>query len=369
MRIHKIQYENFRNHPFLTFKPDIGINLVYGPNGSGKTSLLEGIHYCALTKGFNNATDNECLLFDSDFFLLESNFISQVESVVTVKVIYTKQREKQIIVNNCDVKPFSRHIGTVPCITFSPAEIVIVNGSPGDRRRFMDNAISQTNRRYLDDLLAYRRVLLQRNTLLFQMRENQRVHPEMLPLWNEHLSRLAASIVYARNQFISVFSVIFNDLYQYFSRNESPFILYRSSIGTIDFDISPFELYSIFLKKCEESKKVEIFRSQTLIGPHRDDLFFQLNGKEIKKYASRGQLRTFLITIKLAQHRYVEKILGDKPLCLFDDIFSELDSSRRDDIFSILETSGQSIITSTENPMKNNVNHISMGQLKRGGER
>ncbi len=370
MIVQQIQYENFRNHNFITFQPEGGVNLVYGSNGSGKTTLLEGIHYCALTKGFNNATDSECLAFDSDFFKLESTFLTKLENPVTVKVTYSKGRDKQIIVNNGDVKPFSRHIGTVPCITFSPSEIVIVNGAPADRRRFLDNAISQTNRRYLDDLLTYRRVLQQRNILLIQLHEKKNIDNDILSIWNEHLSRLSASIVHARIQFLTLFSHIFFEMYSQLSTKESPFIIYRSSIGIIDSRISSSDLYSLFLRKCEESKSAEIFRSQTLIGPHRDDLLCLLNGKEVKKYASQGQLRTFLISIKLAQHRYVDQMLGEKPLCLLDDIFSELDSSRIDDIFSILETCGQSIITSTEKRGNGKISSISLKilQLKKGSK-
>ncbi len=368
MKLQRAYYQNFRNHSFLTFKPVDGINLVYGRNGSGKTSLLEGIHYCALTRGFVSANDSECLSFLKDFFLLESSFLSDTESLITVKLTYTKEKEKQIIVNNSEIKPFSRHIGSIPCITFSPPEIVIVNGAPGERRRFIDTAISQTNRRYLDDLLAYRRVLNQRNALLLQLHDNQTVHKEMLPLWNETLARLAASIVKTRVQFITSFFERFKEIYGQLSVDEDPLIIYRSSLGKICTHTSVEDLYSLFIRKYEESERIEIFRAQTLAGPHRDDLIFFLNDKEIKKFASQGQLRTFLIALKLAQYRFFYDTLGEKPLCLLDDIFSELDSSRIADIFAILETCGQTIITSTEIKNKSNVTPICIEFLKQSAE-
>jgi DNA replication and repair protein RecF len=364
LKLQRAQYQNFRNHSFLTFEPVDGINLIHGRNGSGKTSLLEGIHYCALTRGFVSTNDSECLAFKKDYFLLESTFLSETESLLTVKLSYTKEKEKQIIVNNSEIKPFSRHIGTIPCITFSPPEIVIVNGAPGERRRFLDNAICQTNRRYLNDLLAYRRVLNQRNALLLQLHDNQTVHKEMLPLWNETLARLAASIVHTRVQFITSFFDRFKEIYGQLFAEESPGISYRSSLGKIDTSTSVDNLYSLFIRRYEETQRREIFRTQTLTGPHRDDLIFLLNGNEIKKYASQGQLRTFLIALKLAQHRFFYDTLGEKPLCLLDDIFSELDSSRIADIFVILETCGQSIITSTEKKGHNNITQFSIEYLK-----
>ena len=364
MRLQCLHYKNFRNHRFLTFKPDDGITVIYGNNGSGKTSLLEGIHYCALTRGMVGATDSECLSFSSDYFLLHGNFLGDQESPTTVKIIYKKDKEKQIIVNNSEIKPFSRHIGRIPCITFSPSEMIVVNGSPVERRRFIDNSISQTNRHYLNDLLSFKRVLMQRNALLVQLKENINVHTGMLSLWTEQLSRLAASIVYARLQFITAYLERFKELYTQLSVNESPKITYHCSLGNMSNDSSPEYLYSLFMVKYRETERQEIFRAQTITGPHRDDLLFLLNDKEIKKYASQGQIRTFLIVLKLTQHRFFYEILKEKPICLLDDIFSELDTTRIEDIFTILETCGQTIITSTEKKGNRNVTNLSIESLR-----
>lgn len=365
MRLQHITYENFRNHRLLSFEPHAGINLLYGPNGSGKTSMLEGIHFCALTKGFVSTADSECLAFSQNYFLLNSVFFDESECGITVKITCTKEKEKQIIVNNSEIKPFSRHIGRVPCITFSPQEIVIVNGAPAERRRFIDSALSQTDRRYLDDLLAYRRVLLQRNAMLLQLHEQNRPPNDMLLLWTEQLSRLAASIVHARLKFAVLFFLHFKELYSRLSVNEDPSVLYRCSLGNISAGVSLEELYLLFISKFKEIEKQEILRTQTLVGPHRDDLVFLLDGKEIKKYASQGQMRTFLICLKLSQHRFFFEIIGEKPLCLLDDVFSELDSIRTADILSILETCGQTIITSTEIKEQSNIHALSIETLKK----
>lgn len=364
MRLEQIKYENFRNHRLSLFEPSEGINLIYGSNGSGKTSILEGIHYCALTKGFVSASDSECLLFTADYFLLEGSFQNPAGCDVEVKISYTKEKEKLITVNNSDIKPFSSHIGKVPCITFSPSEIAIVTGAPGERRRFLDSAICQTDRRYLEDLIAYRRVVQQRNALLIQMAEKNFPQDGMLALWTENLSRLAASIVYARAAFIKQYFSRFRDLYLQLLVDEEPALHYKSSLGTLDADYSVEELYRRFIKKYQETESYEMMRAQTMSGPHRDDLLFFINGKEIRKYASQGQLRTFLIALKLAQHRLFFDTTGEKPICLLDDIFSELDASRRSDIFAILENCGQTIITATEHTERKNVSAFSVESLK-----
>ena len=330
--------------------------------------MLEGVHYCALTKGLVGATDSECLSFSSDYFLLDGSFLSDLEAPTMVKISYTRDKDKQIIVNNSEIKPFSRHIGRIPCITFSPAEMVIVNGSPAERRRFIDNAISQINRKYLDDLLAYRRVLMQRNAMLAQLSEKKSARNDMLYPWTEQLSKLAASIVYERVQFITAFVKRFSELYGQFSANEYPGITYRCTLGNNSKESSLDFLYSLFLEKYEKTEKLEILRAQTLTGPHRDDLLFLLNAKEIKKYASQGQLRTFLIGLKLTQHKYFFELLGEKPICLLDDIFSELDATRITDIITILETFGQTIITSTETKMQINITAIDIETLRKTGQ-
>ncbi|NTW82194.1 MAG: DNA replication/repair protein RecF [Chlorobiaceae bacterium] len=367
MILKNISYENFRNHRSLTFDPENGINLIYGQNGSGKTSILEGIHYCALTKGFVSANDQQCLTFETEYFLVNGNFISETERQITVKISY--KSEKKITVNNSEIKPFSHHIGTIPCITFSPPEISIVNGSPMERRRFIDNSICQTDRKYLDDLLTYRRVLSQRNTLLAQLKENTKDQDNTLSVWSEQLSRIAAAIVRKRVGFTEEILQWLYGIYKDLSVLEEPSLLYRCSLGSIRKEDSEEILYNRFLQKYKDTEKTDIFRSQTTIGPHRDDMQINLNEKEIGKYASQGQMRTFLIALKLAQHRYFNEKICEKPICLLDDIFSELDTKRTEYILALLKTYGQSIITSAEKKTYGGINAISIENMKKENRR
>jgi DNA replication and repair protein RecF len=364
LRLKSIKCENFRNHSLSLFEPKEGINLIHGRNGSGKTSILDAIHYCALTKGFVGALDGECLRFSADYFLLDSMFHSEADYAVSVTVTYKKENEKKIIINNSEIKPFSSHIGTIPCITFSPPQLVIVNGSPAERRRFIDSAISQTDRRYLDDLLSYRRVLQQRNALLSQMKERHISNDPMLPLWTENLSKFAASIVYARVRFIADYQNHFREIYQKVSDQEEGSMLYQSTIGKHIEQLTIDDLHDLFVKKFKEDEKTEIMRAQTISGPHRDDLSFMINGKEVKKYGSQGQLRTFLIALKLSLHRYIKEATSEKPICLLDDIFGEIDEKRTLAILDILENCGQVIITSTEQKKREHITSYSVESIK-----
>jgi DNA replication and repair protein RecF len=364
----RISYENFRNHRYLTYEPEDGINLIYGPNGSGKTSLLEGIHYCALTRGFVSAGDADCLAWTADYFLVRGEFSSEEGREQKVQVSYTKEKEKQVSVNQSEIKPFSSHIGRIPCITFTPSEIGIVTGPPSERRKFIDNAISQTDRRYLEDLLSYRRILAQRNTLLLQMNERNVWHNETLSIWSESLSAIAAAIVRKRKRFIEDFSSRLQEMYGELEIGENPKIAYRCSLpGALELKTED-ELRESFGRRFRETEKTDIMRAQTMTGPHREDLGFLIGGKEVKRYASQGQIRTFLISLKLSQHRFYRETLGERPICLLDDLFSELDSRRTERILDVLGTFGQSIITSTERKQPGNMTAISIDQLMKKEE-
>lgn len=347
MKLEQIQFVHFRNHGSLTFAPSGGINLIYGPNGSGKTSILEGIHYCALTKGFVSAYDIECLKEGYLFFLLKGRFASESGTETEVKVSYSRQAGKQLTVNTLNLASFSSHIGAIPCITFSPSELSIITGSPAERRRFLDNAICQTNRRYLDALLSYRRILQQRNALLFQIREH-RSGMEMLDILTEQLAEHAVCIVRSRMQFIREIMPVAEAHLVAVSAGETPRIAYRCSFLPHDCTESSDQLSRLFEERIREKRQEEIARAQTAIGPHRDDLLFFLNEKEVKRYASQGQKRSFLITLKLALYRYFLEKLDEQPICLFDDLFSELDRERVDSLLLLLSGFGQTIITTTE---------------------
>ncbi len=362
MRLQEIKLVNFRKHSDLTFRPSDGINLLYGQNGSGKTNILEAVHYCALAKGLTKSLDRECVKFATDYFLLQSRFIDERDIEIAVKVSYAKTSEKKIIINGEELKKFSGLIGRIPCITFSPMELGVVNGAPQERRRFMDNALSQTNKRYLEDLLQYRRVLQQRNTLLAEA-VGDTFKSDSFGVWTERLSQLAGSIVSARLAFLESLSGYFEPLYGELGLGEEPGFDYRASFGKIGRERKEDVISAMIMERFNEIGSQELHRKQTLLGPHRDDIVFKLNDMDIKKYASQGQLRTFLITMKLALQRFVRDMTGEKPLFLLDDLFSELDNKRVESVFAMLGAAGQSIITATEMRKLQGVQCINIEEL------
>ncbi len=362
MRLQEIRLTNFRKHIGLVCNPADGINLVYGPNGSGKTNLLEAVHYCALAKGLNTAPDRECLHFGTDYFLLQGAFTDDREIDIGVRIAYSRTSEKQVFLNNEELKRFSELIGRVPCITFSPMELQVVNGPPGERRRFLDNALSQTNRRYLEDLLNYRRILHQRNALLAALYDNASGR-EHLGVWTENLAGLAAPIVSCRLDFIERFLGYFRTVYAELGLGEEPGIGYRSLAGCLREPVSAECVLETLLDRFREIEQQEVLRRRTLLGPHRDDVVFLLNGIDLRKYGSQGQLRTFLIAMKIALQQFVRRQTGEKPLFLLDDLFSELDGTRVERVLEHLQGEGQAIITATESRGDSSINDISIQEL------
>lgn len=348
MRLERIQFVHFRNHRSLLFEPSGGVNLIYGPNGSGKTSILEAIHYCALTKGFVNAYDVECLSVGKPFFQLKGVFADSRGQTAEVKITYSRTEGKQLSVNGRGVVSFSSHIGLIPCISFSPSDMSIVNGSPAERRRFMDNAISQTDRSYLEALLQYRRVLQHRNSLLSK---DAGAHADsgILDVLAEQMAQPAARIALARLRFLLELQPLLQEYLGTLSEKEGPFLDYRCSfLPPRSDDVNHERFVGHFMEQIRCRRQEERVRSQTAVGVHRDDVVFFLHDREMRKYASQGQKRSFLIALKMALCRYFTRKLDEPPLCLFDDLFSELDRGRIESLLGLLGDFGQTIITGTE---------------------
>jgi DNA replication and repair protein RecF len=347
LRLKSISIENFRNHKHLEFQPGRKINNIFGSNGSGKTTILEAIHYCALTRGFSASSDRECLMFGEEMFTIRSSFESDRGVEIGVTVAYSPQKEKRILVNDQELQTFSSHIGLIPCVTFTPREMVIITGGPAERRRFMDTAICQYDRKYLCDLMQFRRVLQQRNSLLSTGDDPSKIDTA-LEVLTDQLVTHAVQIVMERQRFIGNFSVLLDEVYRWHPDGAESAVTYLSSLHHAEKQLSRERMHMLFRERYRAIKKQELMRRQTLAGPHRDDLQFYINGKEIRKYASQGQQRAFLVALKMTLHSYLFEKADEMPVTLLDDLFSELDIKVSGIMLETLSSKGQVIITSTD---------------------
>jgi DNA replication and repair protein RecF len=349
MTVRDIQIENFRNHTRTGLEFGSGVNTLLGKNGQGKTNILEAISCLCLTKSFYAASDATLVQFEQESFEVEGTMSDDAGAAYTVSLEYDKKSgEKVFSVNGVRVERLASVIGQFPVVVLSPENNAITFGAPSDRRKFIDLLLSQLSRAYFEELLEYRHVLQQRNRILFEAKQRRTIRGDILEPWDRSLAGHGARIVQRRSQLVEEFREYVARLYaELVETREEPTISYvsvpkanpKESLESIGESIL-FEIKN----KCSE----EYRRGLSLVGPHRDDLVFQLNGTDLQKYASQGQHKTFLIALKMAEFYYLKDKRGETPILLLDDVLSELDEARSRSLLSFIAELGQTVVTTTD---------------------
>lgn len=338
MILKSLNLTQFKNYASLHIEPDAGINLISGANGMGKTNLQDAIYYLALTKSYFQVRDQQVIQYDQEFFRIDGHF-QQSEDLIQVVCKYNKL-EKVMEWEGKAYERLSEHIGRIPVVFVAPDDIWILNETGEARRRFVDITISQFDPGYLDDVINYNRLLKQKQSLLKFPSQGKPVDLVLLSAYNDRMARLAALIYDKRKQFINTFEPIFQSFYRDIAQiSESVSVTYESSLSDEPLDIT-----------LESNMQEELRQRRAIYGIHRDDLKFELFGKSIRRLASQGQKKTFLLALKLAQHRMLEQVLQKKPILLIDDIFEKLDPNRVEGILKTIhnQVGGQVFITDTQ---------------------
>jgi DNA replication and repair protein RecF len=348
MILNTIRLKNFRFHEETELSFSRGVNLICGPNGIGKTNVLEAIHFLALTKGFVMASDHVLLRRGESFFELVGEFAGDRRKRVSVRVAYAGVAAKKLFVNGSEVERKTSHVGEIPVVLLCPQDAALTAGPPVERRRFLDNIISQSSAAYLKDLLRYRRALRQRNELLGRIRRRRTDGASaVLEPWTNELVETGSRIVTARMRFCSEFGLKLSAAHERLGDVvERPDLAYRTFDGLPE-EADIAGVREAMRQALERVGDGERKRGVTLVGPHRDDLDFTLDGLDVRRYASQGQHRTFGVALKLAQYRYLLDVTGETPIMLLDDVFDNLDGTRIALFLDILreEGMGQTIIT------------------------
>tara|TARA_R110002050_G_scaffold297339_2_gene458672 strand:+ start:84675 stop:85757 length:1083 start_codon:yes stop_codon:yes gene_type:complete len=317
MYLHRLSVVNFKNHIEANFEFSDSINCFTGDNGMGKTNVLDAIYYLSFSKSFFNAIDSHNINFDSDFFIVQGEYIinDQTERIN----VGLKQGKKKIVKRNNKIyKRLADHIGLFPLVMVSPADVNLIIEGSEVRRKFMDGVISQFDKVYLENLLHYNKALSQRNALLKMFYENQYFDADSLEIWNLKMAQYAKPVFEKRNSFLQEFIPIFQKYYEIISGNKEDVSL--AYISQLNAQSMP-ELFAEFLK-------ADLRSQHTKVGIHKDDLEFLIAGHSVKKYGSQGQQKTYLLALKLAQFEIIKNIKGKKPILLLDDIFDKLDEKR-----------------------------------------
>jgi DNA replication and repair protein RecF len=348
MQLTNLRLRHFRNHidSFIQFGG--GTNLLLGDNGEGKTNVLEAISYLCLTRSFHASSDVLALNFDAELFEIEGTFIGGAGSEHHVRVAYSKSPvEKAVLVDKRRVEPFTALIGRFPIVIFSPEHMAIASGAPAERRKFIDLVISQSSSVYLQDLVAYRKVLRQRNKILRDAKLHRTDPSALLAPWDEQMVILGAALMNRRKQFIAEFQEFVSSAYHHLiGAVEEPSIEYQPMIP-IATHLDDSGIRDLLRRAIEEAKPAEMRAGLSLVGPQRDELVFKINGLDVRSFASQGQQKTFLVALKIAEFFYLKDRGGETPILLLDDIFSELDEHRANELLQFVGGLSQTFITST----------------------
>ncbi len=349
MRITHLELLHFRNHKKNQVDWAPHLNVITGPNGAGKTSLIDAIHYLCMSRSFVSTSDMYVTYQGESYFFLKGDFTGEIRSEFEVSCTYSRGEGKKIFVNDGPLDKLSDLIGMVPVVVLSPDDKKLTLEGPAERRSFLDSFISQISVGYLRDLIDYRRIRKQRNTLLQDYRGPQNMLQMYLEPWNKQLVETGSRIIAKRYEVLENFK-------EYLSRDYAMISGMNLTTGLeyqtfCEASADPKAIEEQYYKELEATFEKEVEREQTLTGPHRDEIIFYLDDFELRRFGSQGQHRLFALSLKLAQLHYYSDELDDLPIFMLDDVFGDLDLHKTGILLKALqEHSGQTFITSA-NPV------------------
>jgi DNA replication and repair protein RecF len=343
MYIKEIKLHNFRNYETLSLNFSKGINIIYGKNAQGKTNLLESIYVLGITKSHRSVIDNFLIKEGSNYLSIKG--IIQKKKFPTTLEFYLSNN-KQLKIDGEKINKVSDYISNMNLIIFYPEDLEIIKGSPSVRRRFINLELSQLYNGYYTLLNDYNRLLKMRNDYLKQIEKNKKYDENYLCILNNYFIDKGVIISKMRKKFINLLNDKSSIIFKNITGLDGFHIQYNSNIDTSSDNKE--ELKSAFANKLSKIFKSEIKLKATLIGPHRDDFDFYLNDKNLKQYGSQGQQRIAVLSVKLAEISIFKEYTGTTPILLLDDIFSELDSKKKNNLLKYIKNNIQTIITTTD---------------------
>lgn len=338
MWLKNITLLNFKNYASAELKFAKTVNIFVGNNGAGKTNLLDAIHYLCLCKSYFNPIDSQQIKSNEDLFLLQGDF-DRSDKNEKITCGLKRNQKKQFKRNKKEYDKLADHIGLFPVVMISPYDVNLIMDGSEERRKFIDNVISQTDSRYLDELIIYNKHLQNRNALLKQVAVTRKLDVALLQILDEQLVVSGNRIFEKRKQFLQEFIPLFNQHYTYITSSaETVSLTYQSQLNDESFEV-------LLTQSIEKDRILE----RTTTGIHKDELLFAIGDMPLKKFGSQGQQKSFLIALKLAQYSYLQQYKMFKPLLLLDDVFDKLDDLRVHKLMEMVSHHdfGQIFITDT----------------------
>ncbi|ACK98413.1 DNA replication/repair protein RecF [Bacillus thuringiensis] len=345
MFISEIQLKNYRNYEKLELSFEDKVNVIIGENAQGKTNLMEAIYVLAMAKSHRTSNDRELIRWDEEFGQIKGK-LQKRNSSLSLELNISKKGKKAKL-NQLEQQKLSQYIGVMNVVMFAPEDLNLVKGSPQVRRRFLDMELGQIAPIYLYELSQYQKVLTQRNHLLKKMQGNSKNEETMLDVFTLQLIEHGAKILQKRFEFLHLLQEWAAPIHRGISRGlEELEIVYKPSVDVSEsMDLS--KIKEVYYESFQSVKQREIFRGTTLIGPHRDDLQFFVNSKNVQVFGSQGQQRTTALSLKLAEIELIYSEVKEYPILLLDDVLSELDDYRQSHLLNTIQGKVQTFVTTT----------------------
>lgn len=340
----QLSLKGFRRHEDSTLEFGEGINLIYGQNGAGKTNTLEAIHYLCLGKSFLASNDRYAVREGDNFFDVGGTFATVHGETTNARVTYVPGQGKRVFVNSAPLEKLSDILGRFPLVIHSPDDHILTAGPPEERRRFVDSVLCQFRPTYTANLLRYRRALKQRNAAL-QSVKYRRARADTLDTWDHEVVTRGARVAAVRLEFVAEFERYLRAAYEKLAViPETPSVTYVPGIRGAE---SAEQFAAAYTERIASLRDQEIDSGRTLVGPHRDEFRLALDGRELRRFASQGQHRTFGMSLKLAQYDYLRERCEATPVLLLDDAFAHLDPERQSAFARLFadEHFGQTLMT------------------------
>ena len=338
MKLELLKLTNFRNYQKISFVPSQKINILYGKNGSGKTNIVEAIYILALTKSFRTLNDKNLIKKNEDFFKLEGSFYNE-KTKNDFKIIFDS-KGKTVFINKDKIRLLSDYISKINIILFSPSDLKLIKDSPSVRRKYLNIEISQYDKNYLFYLNDYNKLLKQRNSYIKQLSLNFNNSFEYLDILTKELISKGLNVYQYRKKFVDKINELIGNYYLKIAGSSNIVIKYKSHFKEKT-EENLFEIY-------KKNRMRELNFGKTLIGVHLDDFEIYLDDNNIRDFGSEGQQKNAIISLKFAEVDILKEKKDNYPILILDDIFSELDNEKINNILNIIPEEMQTFITTTE---------------------
>lgn len=352
MKVKKLEIQNFRNISNISLEFDDEINVICGENAQGKTNIIEALWLFSGAKSFRNSKDNEFIKFGQHSAKISVDFqMLGVENQASI----TFSDKKITFLNEKKLPNTSNLAGKYNAIIFSPSDLTLVTDGPDKRRRFLDIAIGQLYPNYIEILRNYSRAVMQRNKIIKDYRYDKTISI-MLDVFEAEIVDMGNKIIDYRKRYIKFLNKYVLKIYSGISQGkENIEISYILKSGDV-----------LDNEKLKTSREIDMFTSTTSVGPHRDDMNFKINGIDARSFGSQGQKRSVALSLKLAGAEVIKEISGEYPICLLDDVMSELDENRQNYILNHIRN-WQSFITCCDTSNIKNLKEGKVITIKNGG--